>query len=182
VGIPNPERRLGSYPHELSGGMRQRVVVPMALACSPELILADEPTTALDVTIQAQILSLIKDMQRERQVSTLLITHDLGVVAQTCQRVMVMYAGKMVEHAPVRELFKEPLHPYTQGLLASLPTPGRARGGLSPIPGTVPGLLDPPTGCAFHPRCAKAFARCRQEPPPFIEIGPDRQVRCWLHA
>jgi oligopeptide/dipeptide ABC transporter ATP-binding protein len=182
VGIPGPAERALAYPHELSGGMRQRVVIAMALACDPELVLADEPTTALDVTIQAQILDLMMDLGRRRNAAVLLITHDLGIVAQTCSRVAVMYAGQVVEDAPVPELFREPLHPYTLGLLRSLPGPGRRGRELEPIPGVVPALTDLPRGCRFHPRCARVMARCREEAPPMLAPAPGRGVRCWLHA
>jgi oligopeptide/dipeptide ABC transporter ATP-binding protein len=182
VGIPGPGERAQAYPHELSGGMRQRVVIAMALACDPELVLADEPTTALDVTIQAQILDLMMDLGRSRNAAVLLITHDLGIVAQTCSRVAVMYAGQVVEEAPVPELFREPLHPYTLGLLRSLPGPGRRGRELEPIPGVVPGLTELPRGCRVHPRCARAMPRCREEAPPMLAPAPGRGVRCWLHA
>ncbi len=184
VGFPNPVRSLESYPHQLSGGMRQRVVIAMALACNPALILADEPTTALDVTIQAQILRLMLALQERNNASILLITHDLGIVAQTCQRVQVMYAGRIVESADVQTLFAEPMHPYTQGLLRSLPRgerkPGTPRVRLTPIPGTVPGLYELPRGCAFHPRCPHAFERCREEAPAPIPCGTGHSARCWL--
>ena len=167
--------------------MRQRVVIAMALACDPKLIIADEPTTALDVTIQKQILELLVELARAREASILLITHNLGVVAQTCDRLAVMYSGRMVEMSPVAPLFASPLHPYTQGLLGSLPKLG-VRGALTPIAGMVPSLTDLPTGCHFHQRCPKAFARCSLEVPPLFapEPGkpgePGRQVRCWLYA
>jgi len=182
VGIPEPEKRLKSYPHHLSGGMRQRVMIAMALACDPDLILADEPTTALDVTIQAQILDLMMKLKAGRGLSVMLITHDLGVVAETCARVAVMYSGKVVEQADVQSLFKQPLHPYTQGLLASLPrvdVDGKHR--LNPIPGIVPDLLHLPPGCKFHPRCPQVFDRCRAEEPSLISQGDGRAVRCWLY-
>jgi oligopeptide/dipeptide ABC transporter ATP-binding protein len=188
VNIPRPGERLKSYPHELSGGMRQRVVIAMALACDPDVILADEPTTALDVTIQAQILRLMLDLRQRKGAAVLLITHDLGVVAQTCERVMVMYAGRMVETGAVEDLFREPLHPYTVGLMRSLPKPEGdssaeetvRRERLLPIEGTVPGLLDLPSGCTFHPRCPKAFDRCPREEPPLLDVQ-GRGVRCWLY-
>lgn len=188
VGIPDPGKRLAAYPHELSGGMRQRVIIAMALACEPDIILADEPTTALDVTIQDQILRLLMDLQREKGASVLLITHDLGVVARTCDRVMVMYTGQAVEQAGVRDLFHDPLHPYTKGLLASLPSlNGKGRGTrLTPVSGTVPALTDLPVGCTFHPRCPHAFEKCRKEPPPLFSVCSSgentRLVRCWLHG
>ncbi len=178
VGIPNPVARAQSYPHELSGGMRQRVMIAMALACDPDILFADEPTTALDVTIQAQILDLMRTLQAEKGSGVLLITHDLGVVAETAQRVAVMYAGQVVEEAPVDELYKHPAHPYTQGLLASVPRLGVKRV-LAPIPGMVPGIFDLPQGCRFRPRCVHAFARC-EEAPPLFETAPERTARCWL--
>ncbi|MBI5519310.1 MAG: ABC transporter ATP-binding protein [Desulfovibrio sp.] len=178
VGIPNPRERAQSYPHELSGGMRQRVMIAMALACDPDLIFADEPTTALDVTIQAQILDLLRGLQTEKGSGVMLITHDLGVVAETAHRVAVMYAGQVVEEAPVAELFAHPAHPYTQGLMASVPRLG-VRRTLAPIPGMVPGIFDLPGGCRFRPRCAKAFGRCAEMPPLFA-CGTGRSARCWL--
>ncbi len=185
VGIPSPERCMRSYPHELSGGMRQRVVIAMALACEPDLVLADEPTTALDVTIQAQILRLLRRLCREKEASVLLITHDLGVVAQTCERVVVMYAGRLVESARVENIFRTPMHPYTQGLLQSLPSLKRiglsSSGRIAPIPGTVPSLNERPFGCAFHPRCPRAFAPCSHDVPPLFEPEAGCQVRCWLY-
>lgn len=183
VGLPQPERHVKSYPHELSGGMRQRVIIAMALACDPDLILADEPTTALDVTIQAQILELMLELRKKKGAAIMLITHDLGVVAQTCERVLVMYTGKVVECAPVGALFEEPLHPYTQGLLRSLPRlgDGNGRGKLTPIAGSVPGLWDLPRGCTFHSRCPKAFERCAREEPPLFEKADGRQVSCLLY-
>ena len=179
VGIPEPERRARSYPHEMSGGMRQRVMIAMALALDPELILADEPTTALDVTIQAEILELIERMQTERGTALALITHDLGVVAQSCDAVAVMYAGKMVERADVQPLFDDPLHPYTRLLLASVPRIGRERK-LASIGGAVPSIFHLPTGCHFHPRCPEAFDLCPRERPPLFERD-GRLVRCWLY-
>ena len=181
VGLPEPRRTLRSYPHELSGGMRQRVVIAMALACDPKLIIADEPTTALDVTIQKQILELLVELARARDASILLITHNLGVVAQTCTRLAVMYSGRIVELSPVEPLFARPLHPYTQGLMGSLPKLG-VRDKLTPIAGIVPLLTDLPAGCHFHPRCPRAFARCSQEIPPLLAPEPGRTVRCWLYA
>jgi len=178
VGIPNPAARARSYPHELSGGMRQRVMIAMALACDPDLIFADEPTTALDVTIQAQILDLMRRLQQDKGSGILLITHDLGVVAETAARVAVMYAGQLVEEADVAELFARPAHPYTQGLLASVPRLG-VRRILSPIPGMVPGIFNLPTGCRFRPRCPHAHARCETVPPLFA-AAPGHNARCWL--
>ncbi len=185
VGIAKPTARLHSYPHELSGGMRQRIVIAMALACDPDLILADEPTTALDVTIQDQILKLMLDLTRDRGTAILLVTHDLGVVAQTCSKVMVMYAGKAVETSPTRPLFKDPLHPYTQGLLTSLPRPEAAletgkKGQLQPIAGAVPALTNLPRGCSFHPRCPKRFDECDKTEPDMYDVD-GRQARCLLY-
>jgi peptide/nickel transport system ATP-binding protein len=183
VGIPAPEERIDQYPHQLSGGMRQRVMIAMALACRPALIIADEPTTALDVTIQAQILDLLDKLRRDLRVSILLITHDLSVVAETAQRVVVMYAGQVVESCEVRPLFAEPLHPYTQGLLASLPPPGAADDRpLKAIPGAVPDLRHLPPGCRFADRCPRVFERCREEAVPLYERPGGRAVRCFLHA
>ncbi len=179
VGIPNPGERMSSYPFELSGGMRQRVMIAMALVNDPDLLFADEPTTALDVTIQAQILDLMRELQERRGSGILLITHDLGVVAETAQRVVVMYAGQVAEQAPVAELFAQPRHPYTQGLLASVPRLG-VRRTLAPIPGMVPCIFNLPTGCRFWPRCPKAFKRCTACPPLF-QLGPEHTARCWLH-
>ncbi|NCS73749.1 MAG: ABC transporter ATP-binding protein [Deltaproteobacteria bacterium] len=175
VGIAEPELRLRDYPHHLSGGQRQRVMIAMALACDPELLIADEPTTALDVTIQAQILALLARLQRQRGLAVLLITHDLGVVAQTADRVAVMYGGELVEHAATEPLFADPRHPYTRGLLASIPRPGLAR--LTPIPGQVPALDRLPPGCCFHDRCAWAEPRCQSAAPPLQRDG-DRFHRC----
>lgn len=181
VGIPHPAKRAQSYPHELSGGMRQRVVIAMALACDPDLILADEPTTALDVTIQAQILDLMNDLKQRRDSAIMLITHDLGVVAQTCSRVAVMYAGKMVEQASTADLFADPLHPYSQGLMQSVPRiTDRARE-LAPVSGIVPSLTALPSGCRFNPRCPKAFDKCTKQAPPLFAPNSGRQVRCWLY-
>jgi len=186
VRIPEPARRAQEYPHQLSGGMRQRAMIAMALACRPALLIADEPTTALDVTIQAQILALILDLQKELGMGLILITHDLGVVAQTAQRVIVMYAGKKVEEADVETLFANPLHPYTRGLMASipaLPTATRATSArLAEIPGAVPSLVRLPPGCAFAPRCALAVERCRAEYPPLENFGRGRAAACWRAA
>jgi peptide/nickel transport system ATP-binding protein len=180
VGIPNPAKIAKSYPHELSGGMRQRVMIAMALACNPDLLIADEPTTALDVTIQAQILDLMDELKERMNGSLMLITHDLGVVARMAQRVAVMYSGKIVESAGVNELYADPLHPYTKGLLASMPSMGETRN-LNPIPGIVPGIFDLPEGCRFHPRCPKAYQKCSLMLPPLFEPRPGRKVRCWLY-
>ncbi len=185
VRIPEAERRAKEYPHQMSGGMRQRAMIAMALACRPKILIADEPTTALDVTIQAQILDLIGDLRREFGTAVVLITHDLGVVAETANRVIVMYAGRKVEEAPVRELFANPMHPYMSGLLSSIPKVGSARGlagleeRLTEIPGIVPPLSDLPAGCAFSPRCARAVERCHAAVPPFEMKRPDHYAACW---
>ncbi len=183
VGIPSPESRINDYPHQMSGGMRQRVIIAMALACNPKLILADEPTTALDVTIQAQILELMKELQENTGTAFILITHDLGVVAEMAERVIVMYAGRIVEASAVKDLFHNPLHPYTVGLMESVPswsdTSGKKR--LKAIPGIVPSLLALPSGCVFHDRCSKVFDRCKLEEPPLLEHDNSRLVRCWLY-
>ncbi|WOH82227.1 ABC transporter ATP-binding protein [Bradyrhizobium sp. BEA-2-5] len=183
VRIPEPARRAREYPHQLSGGMRQRAMIAMALACRPALLIADEPTTALDVTIQAQILALILDLQKELGTGLVLITHDLGVVAQTAQRVIVMYAGKKVEEATVESLFETPLHPYTRGLMASIPAvpspDAREDVRLVEIPGMVPSLTKLPPGCAFAPRCKLAVDRCRQEYPPLDETKSNHWAACW---
>lgn len=181
VGLPDPERILNSYPHELSGGMRQRVMIAMALSSNPSLLIADEPTTALDVTIQKQILNLISRLKEEYSFSVLLITHDLGVVAEVCDRVGVMYAGNIVEVASTEELFKNPLHPYTQGLLSVVPDP-RYKKPLKPLRGSVPSLLNPPTGCRFHPRCDYASEICKQEKPGLVEYSPNHSVACHLYG
>ena len=184
VRIPSPERRIQEYPHQLSGGMRQRAMIAMALACSPKFMIADEPTTALDVTIQAQILDLINELQNEKGMSVMLITHNMGVIAETAQRVAVMYAGKVVEYTDVEPLFAHPLHPYTQGLLQSIPRLGQEKmkkNRLEAIPGLVPSLLDLPAGCKFSNRCKYVFDRCIEEPP-LIEVEPRHSVRCWLRG
>jgi oligopeptide/dipeptide ABC transporter ATP-binding protein len=180
VGIPGARESLRRYPHEMSGGMRQRVVIAMALACGPELLIADEPTTALDVTIQAQILRLIRDLQKQASSAVILITHDLGVVAQTADEVAVMYLGRIIEEAPVRDLMKTPMHPYTRGLLKSLPALSSTHARLPSIRGSVPSLTELPPGCPFHPRCPYAERdRCdRGGPPPFESIAADRGVAC----
>ena len=180
VGIPDPARVLKNYPHQLSGGMSQRVMIAMALSCDPELLIADEPTTALDVTIQAQILDLMKKLQKEAQSSILLITHDLGVVAEMCSRVIVMYAGKIVEEAPVGPLFNSPTHPYTQGLIASVPKLGSGVKVLPSIPGSVPDLASMPKGCRFAPRCKYATAKCHEKEPELVTVGENQRCRCWL--
>lgn len=179
VGIPLPEQRLGAYPHQLSGGMRQRIMIAMALCCHPRLLIADEPTTALDVTIQAQILDLLRHLKKQLSMAVLLITHDLGVVAETAERVVVMYAGKVVEEAPVRTLFHTPRHPYTEGLLRSIPRLDERRESLPVIEGMVPNLLDLPSGCRFHPRCPRAERRCREEAPALRSFGEGHRVACW---
>lgn len=178
VGIPNPEKRVRDYPHQLSGGMRQRAMIAMALACRPQLLIADEPTTALDVTIQAQILELMKKLKAETGTSILLITHDLAVVAEMCDRVAVMYAGQMVEVADAVSLFDNPMHPYTRGLLASIPRLDQTRERLHAIPGVVPNPIKFPSGCRFHPRCPQATERCLVVNPPLRHIE-GRQVACW---
>ena len=178
-GIPDPEQRLREYPHQLSGGMRQRVMIAIALACDPELLIADEPTTALDVTIQAQILQLMKDIKKDRDMSIIMITHDLGIVYDFCDRVVVMYTGEVVESAPVKELFAAPLHPYTEGLIGALPRLGQPTERLSAIEGMVPDAGDMPQGCHFHPRCPYATERCRAEHPPLTTLPDGRQVRCF---
>jgi dipeptide transport system ATP-binding protein len=177
VGIPAPESRLGAFPHQLSGGMCQRVMIAMAIACNPRLLIADEPTTALDVTIQAQILDLLLRLRRERGMALVLITHDMGVVAETAERVMVVYAGQPVEEQRAESLFAHPRHPYTAALLAALPERAGAGGRLNAIPGLVPGLLDRPQGCRFHPRCPRAEARCQAEAPALRPLG-EALVRC----
>ena len=181
VGIPAPEKRVDQYPHELSGGMRQRVMIAIALACRPKLLIADEPTTALDVTIQAQIMELIVELNRQLDMGVMLITHDLAVVAQTCSRVVVMYLGQIVEEADVQTLFAEPLHPYTHGLMASIPRlTGQRSDRLYMIPGVVPLLNQIPTGCRFAPRCPYADERCRQQMPDLTACGAEgHKVRCW---
>ncbi len=181
VGIPRPEKIADSYPYELSGGMKQRAMIAMAMACDPELLLADEPTTALDVTIQAQILELMKALQKKFNTAIMLITHDLGVVAETADYVAVMYAGKIVEEANVFELFKNPSHPYTIGLLKSKPIINKQQDVLYSIPGQVPNPHHMPKGCYFNPRCEKAMEKCRQEQPLLAEINDGHKVACWLY-
>ncbi|MBL8698347.1 MAG: ABC transporter ATP-binding protein [Alphaproteobacteria bacterium] len=180
VKIPDPERRVQDYPHQFSGGMRQRAMIAMALSCNPKLLIADEPTTALDVTIQAQILKLMVELKSEIGAAIMLITHDLGVVAETCQRVIVMYAGRVVEEADIYELFDRPLHPYTRGLMASIPRLKKAGARrLSEIPGIVPNLREPIAGCAFAPRCPIATERCRREAPTLESHGSGHKAACW---
>lgn len=181
VGIPSAKTRVDSYPHEMSGGMCQRVMIAMALACEPELLIADEPTTALDVTIQAQILELMKDLKQRFNTGIILITHDLGVIAEMADNVVVMYAGKIVEEAPVSELFESPKHPYTQGLLASIPVLGEVRDKLAVIPGSVPSLRNLPPGCRFAGRCPYVMDICRVEEPDLLRISENRTARCWLY-
>lgn len=179
VNIAMPEQRMNEYPHQLSGGMRQRVMIAMALSCNPKLLIADEPTTALDVTIQAQILDLMARLGRDTGTSIVLITHDLGVVSEVCSRALILYCGKVVEEGTAEQLFSLPLHPYTKGLLDSLPKPGMRR--LRVIPGTVPSAWDFPSGCIFHPRCEHATERCVRTQPESREISPGHRVSCWLY-
>jgi len=185
VGIPDPEKRAEAFPHELSGGMAQRVMIAMALACVPDLLIADEPTTALDVTIQAQILDLMRNLRSQLGSAVILITHDLGVIAEMADRVAVMYAGQIVEQSSVRTLFKEPLHPYTQGLIGSTPVLGRVRDKLDVIPGSVPNLVNLPVGCRFAPRCRARVNHnltiCTEKEPDLIQIGEAHKIRCWLY-
>jgi oligopeptide transport system ATP-binding protein len=180
--IPAPAQRLGNYPHQLSGGMRQRVVGAIALSCGPEVLIADEPTTALDVTVQAAYLALLKEIQRQTGVAILFITHDFGVVARMCDRVAVMYAGRVVETAFTGVLFDRPAHPYTEALLRSVPDVRRGRQRLVSIDGQPPSIFALPAGCAFAPRCPDAMARCHREVPPELEHAPGHRVRCWKHA
>jgi oligopeptide/dipeptide ABC transporter ATP-binding protein len=184
VGIPSPQRRVHDYPHQFSGGMRQRVMIAMALALSPKLLIADEPTTALDVTVQAQIMTLIKRLQREFGTAVILITHDLGVIADIADRVVVMYAGKPLENADKRTLYHQPHHPYTEGLIGSLPKRANRHSALRSIPGLPPSLLQVPPGCPFHPRCDYATDRCRSEEPPMQDVqgGQSHTSACWLPA
>ena len=179
VGIPSPEERVDEYPHQLSGGMRQRVMIAMALSCNPSLLIADEPTTALDVTIQAQILELLAKLGEDLAMSVIVITHDLGVIAEVAERVVVMYAGRVAEYADVGPLFNSPLHPYTVGLLQSIPRLGRRRERLKVIPGNVPNPLKFPPACRFHPRCPIAIDKCRAEEPDLEELSRGHYVRCW---
>jgi peptide/nickel transport system ATP-binding protein len=181
VGIPAPERRIDSYPHEFSGGMRQRVVIALALCAEPKLVIADEPTTALDVSIQAQVIALLKDLTRAHKAAVMLITHDMGVIAETADRVAVMYAGRVAEIGPVREVIQHPAHPYTQGLMGSIPSLSHRAERLTQIEGAMPRLGAIPPGCAFNPRCPYAFDRCRSERPELMNAGQTRAA-CWLHA
>jgi oligopeptide/dipeptide ABC transporter ATP-binding protein len=182
VGIPAAERRVKDYPHELSGGMRQRVMIAMALSCDPKLLIADEPTTALDVTIQAQILELLRSIQAQKQMAIMLITHDLGVIAEMAQEVVVMYAGKIVERGTVEQIFEKPLHPYTQGLLASIPGSGTKGKRLNVIKGTVPHPFNLPPGCTFAPRCPHAFDRCPTAFPALMDQGEGHKAACYLYG
>jgi peptide/nickel transport system ATP-binding protein/oligopeptide transport system ATP-binding protein len=182
VGIPSPEKRVHDYPHQLSGGMRQRVMIAMALSCQPKIMLADEPTTALDVTIQAQILDLIQKLREETGTAIILITHNMGVIAETVQDVIVMYAGTIMEHATVGDLLEDPHHPYTESLLKSIPRLDRIqKKRLHVIPGIVPSLLNLPEGCKFNDRCEKSFSKCLKEEPPLFEVSSGHISRCWLH-
>jgi oligopeptide/dipeptide ABC transporter ATP-binding protein len=184
VGIPNPGERANDYPHQLSGGQRQRVMIAMALACEPDLLIADEPTTALDVTIQAQILDLLAELRSRLGMAVILITHDLGVVAEVCDRVVVMYAGQVVEHGTVAEIFADQRHPYTEGLLKAVPRLGSRQDKLAVIPGTVPSPVSWPVGCRFHDRCPYGWDKCVREMPPLLEVrsDPARVARCWLET
>ena len=181
VGIPNPERRMKDYPHRLSGGMRQRVMIAMALACEPDILIADEPTTALDVTIQAQILVLMKKLQKEFTTGLIVITHDLGVIAQVAENVAVMYAGQIVEYTTVKKIFAEPKHPYTKGLIKTIPSIAETRSRLEEIKGMVPHLSNVPRGCRFHDRCDLVLPRCSEDTPEVINTG-GHLVRCWLYV
>ena len=183
VGINNVEKRMKQYPHELSGGMRQRVMIAMGLICHPKLLIADEPTTALDVTIQAQILELMKELQKKNHMGIIFITHNLGVVAEVCDKVSVMYAGKMVEQGPVDDIFYQPGHPYTMGLLRSMPrVDAESYERLIPIEGTPVDMLNPPEGCPFAPRCEHAMKVCLQKMPPYVELGDNHRAACWLRV
>jgi peptide/nickel transport system ATP-binding protein len=182
VGIPAPKKRLDEYPHQLSGGMRQRVMIAIALACTPDILIADEPTTALDVTIQAQILELMQELQEQTGMAIIFITHDLGVIAEVCDEVLVMYGGRGAEHAPVKDIFAAPRHPYTKGLLESIPrldSPHKKK--LPTIEGMVPSLFDMPAGCRFENRCPFSVDQCKESPPPIETVGPNHQVRCYRH-
>ena len=181
VGIPGPEQRVNEYPHQLSGGMRQRVMIAMALSCNPALLFADEPTTALDVTVQAQILDLLRDLQKRFNMAIVMITHDLGVIAEMAERVVVMYAGKVQEDSDVHTIYKNPLHPYTLGLQKAIPRVHQDTGRLYVIEGTVPNPLDFPPGCKFHPRCPDVMDKCRTQEPELVTITAGHKVRCWLH-
>ncbi len=180
VRISAPESRVGEYPHQMSGGMRQRIVGAIAISCSPRLLIADEPTTSLDLTIQAQYLNLLRDLQRQHELALIFITHNLGIVAKMCDQVAVMYAGRLVEWGPVTRIFDAPAHPYTQALLGSIPRMGDSRERLTAIEGQPPDLAAPPPGCAFHPRCPQAMTQCREESPPETVLAPRHTTRCWL--
>ena len=182
VGIPAPEQRFNEYPHQMSGGMRQRVMIAMALACDPQLLIADEPTTALDVTIQAQILEVLKELKERLKMGIILITHDLGVVSEICDRVIVMYTGKVVEQGLIREILDNPKHPYTEGLIAAIPNINDKKGKLSSIEGMVPQLNEMPKGCSFHPRCPYAMAICKEKRPAITTIENGRKVRCFKYS
>ena len=182
VGIPSPERMIREYPHRYSGGMRQRAMIAMALACQPSLLIADEPSTALDVTIQAQILELMKTLKKDPDTSILLITHNLGVVAEMADRIAVMYAGHVLETCNAESFFDDPAHPYSTGLLNSFPGIASREGKLTPIPGSIPDMVRPPLGCRFHPRCSQVMSRCRESFPPIVFLKDDHQVRCWLYG
>jgi oligopeptide/dipeptide ABC transporter ATP-binding protein len=180
VRISAPESRVGEYPHQMSGGMRQRIVGAIAISCAPRLLIADEPTTSLDLTIQAQYLNLLRDLQRQHELALIFITHNLGIVAKMCDQVAVMYAGRLVEWGPVTRIFDVPAHPYTQALLGSIPHMGDGRERLTAIEGQPPDLAAPPPGCAFHPRCPQAMAQCREQAPPETVLAPRHTTRCWL--
>jgi peptide/nickel transport system ATP-binding protein/oligopeptide transport system ATP-binding protein len=184
VGLPSPEKRVRDYPHQMSGGMRQRVMIAMAVSCRPKIIIADEPTTALDVTIQAQILDLVKKLKEEIGTSIILITHDMGVIAEMAQNVAVMYAGKIMERSSAEDLFENPRHPYTKKLLKSVPSLDlrEKRGNLTVIPGTVPSLLNLPPGCSFNERCDRAMPKCSKQEPPLFKAGLKHTCRCWLYG
>lgn len=182
TGIPAAEQRFHEYPHQMSGGMRQRIMIAMALACDPKLLIADEPTTALDVTIQAQILELMKSLKKKRNMGIMMITHDLGIVSEMCDRVLVMYTGKVVEHGVIRDIMEHPLHPYTEGLIEAIPKIGDEKEKLKNIEGMVPGLNDMPKGCSFHPRCPYAFDRCKEKRPGLTALDNGRQVRCFKYS
>ena len=180
VRISAPETRVREYPHQMSGGMRQRIVGAIAISCEPALLIADEPTTSLDLTIQAQYLSLLSDLQKRYHLALIFITHNLGIVAKMCDKVAVMYAGRMVESGPVRQIFNRPAHPYTEALLRSIPRLTDRRQRLTAIEGQPPDMTSPPSGCAFHPRCPKAIERCQEQDPPTFEVAADQRARCWL--
>jgi oligopeptide/dipeptide ABC transporter ATP-binding protein len=182
VGIPNAEGRLGAYPHQFSGGMRQRVMIAMAIACNPKLLIADEPTTALDVTIQAQVLDLMKRVRRELNTAIMLISHDLGIIAEVCESVVVMYSGKVMETGDVRSIFRSPRHPYTKGLLTSIPRLQDDKRRLSQIPGTIPAAGSVKQGCPFYSRCSYRIPRCAAEMPPMFDFGDNQKAACWVAA